>query len=130
MTKKLQRESKEFNMTEHDIIEHNMTVVEEYFVGLVSGKYYTGQACYHLCLDARDHTLDIIMTCGSNQFTPPLFRVLVVSGRTCMPEDELYNEDRGDDLHDFGFQDWVEHTLEPAIADTLSTIKQNYPEDL
>ncbi len=37
------------------------------------------------------------------------------------PDNEIYDADRGDDLNDFGFQDWIEYTLRSYLSETLAT---------
>lgn len=107
------------------IIEKNAQVLEDFFKGLASCDYYDGLS-HQLYLDLDDMTLSINTEASDQSWLQrddgSLVQILRVSGYADTPEDERYDAERGDDISDYGYSDWlevVEQKIDEAISETF-----------
>ncbi len=108
--------------TAEEIIEKNADVLGEFFAGLASCDYYDGTS-YQLYLDLDDNTLFIHREASDQSWLQrddgSLVQVLRVGGYCDIPENERYDADRGDDLNDLGYSEWMDEVrgkIETAIS--------------
>ena len=104
-----------------EIIEKNMSTVEEFFAGLASGEYYDGTS-WQLYLYRDDDFLTIHREASDQSWLQredgSLLLVLKVSGYDDRPLEERYNAEEHH-LADFGLADWLDYTLVPALDEAL-----------
>ena len=104
------------------IIAKNISVLDELFGSIASGRYYDGLS-HQLYYDAYDDSLYVITEASDNSWQQrddgSLVRVLTVNGYCDIPQDERYDEETCD-RNDFGWQEWlddVENRLEALLVE-------------
>ncbi len=99
------------DQTPDKIIAANAAVLESFFAGVASCDYYDG-TCYQLYLDLDDMTLFENQEASDQSWLQrddgSLVQILRVSGYADTPQEERYNAQRGDDIRDFGYSEWLE----------------------
>lgn len=93
----------------------NSTVLQRFFEGVASCDYYDGRS-YQLYLDLDDNSLIEHMEASDQSWLQrddnSLIQVLTVNGYADTPEGERYNKERGDDIMDFGYAEWLDYVEE------------------
>ncbi|PSR25538.1 MAG: hypothetical protein C7B43_16665 [Sulfobacillus benefaciens] len=111
-------------MTQHDdmvtkILDTNHAILQEFFIGQASGRYYDG-TCWQLYWDQQDDTLFIYQEVSCNSWLQrddhSLRLIVSYSGYCDIPEEELFHE--GDCVDDFGYAEWLEF-IASAIEDAI-----------
>lgn len=100
-------------ITARDIIDSdaNSAVLQTFFRGLASCDYYDGRT-YQLYLDSRDGSLSERVEASNQSFVHrddgSLLLVLAVNGYADTPDDERYSDERGDNIMDYGYAEWLD----------------------
>jgi hypothetical protein len=92
-----------------EIIHNNDEILHEFFSGKASGEFYEG-SCWKLYIDVEE--LDIYgwvtLDCNQRPHNPVLVEIYRVHGYSDLSESDLYDPDNGDDINDFGWNDFIE----------------------
>lgn len=101
--------------------DNNDAVLQEFFIGVVSGNYYDGLS-HQLYLDTDNGELSIHSEASSNSWLSrddgSLALVLEVSGYCDVPENERYTDECS--LSDFGYSEWL-HEIDDRIAAAVAS---------
>ncbi len=108
--------------TAAEVIEENAAILESFFAGVASCDYYDGTS-HQLYLDLDDMTLFENQEASDQSWLQrddgSLVQILSVSGYADTPKEERYNAERGDDIRDYGYSEWLEH-VEQKIDEVIS----------
>ncbi|MDD2664396.1 MAG: hypothetical protein PHD19_11650 [Dechloromonas sp.] len=101
-------------------VDGNLATLQQYFAGLASCDYYDGLS-HQLYLDLDDNSLLINTEASDNSWLQrddgSLVLIYRVSGYCDTPADERYSAERGDDLNDYGYTDWLDGELARRLAE-------------